>query len=64
MGAEAGGAGGVKVDPAIAHAASHLAAWVKEQCRMREIVRRPYAVIGGEVLPLTDVVYHQPEAMR
>lgn len=50
-------------EAAIASAASHLYAWAVEQARLRGIVRRPYAVIDGEVRPLTDVVYHAPEAM-
>lgn len=51
-------------DPAIARAASLLWVWAHRQARMREIVRRPYAVIDNQVRPLTDVVYHKPQAMR
>lgn len=32
--------------------------------RMRNIVRRPYAVIDGRVMPINDVVCHCPEAMQ
>lgn len=41
-----------------------LAAWVIFQLAMREKARRAYAVIGGEVLDSTAVVYHAPEAIR
>ena len=36
--------------------------WAVDQVRLRNIVRRPYAVIDGKVT--TDVVYHRPEDMK
>jgi hypothetical protein len=38
--------------------------WAILQARLRDIVRRPYAVVDNKVRPLTDVVYRAPEAMR
>lgn len=51
-------------DPAVARAGVYLARWALEQDRLRNVVRRPYAVIDGEVRPLTDVVYRDEEAMK
>lgn len=48
----------------IEEAGRYLAAWACNQVRLRNIVRRPYAIIGGEQVPLSDVVYHCPEAMQ
>jgi len=50
----------VKVD--IDRAGRILFEWAVDQVRLRNIVRRPYAVIDGKLS--TDVVYHCPEAMR
>jgi hypothetical protein len=55
----------VKLPPEIASAAGkYLAAWVIDQCRIREIVRRPFAIIEGQIVPVDHVVYHCPEAMK
>lgn len=48
----------------VEYAGKYLAAWVVDQMRLRAIVRRPYAVIDGIARPLTDVIYHCPEAMK
>lgn len=40
-----------------------LATWVIWECRMREIARRPWAVIDGEVVT-QEVVYHSPDDIR
>ena len=48
-------------DEIVESAANYLLSWAIDQCRLREIVRRPFAVIDGEVVP---VVYHCPEAMK
>ncbi len=62
MGATRRGAGPVKVEMDIA--GRYLAAWAERQVQLREIVRRPYAVIDGRVRPLSEVVFHDPDAMR
>lgn len=54
----------MKPDPAIDAAGRLVANWAILQARLRDIVRRPYAVINNRVLPLTDVVYRDEGAMR
>lgn len=49
-------------DVLIDHAGYLLAAWVREQMRLREIALRGYWVHGGGIAGV--VVYHCPEAMR
>lgn len=41
-----------------------VASWAVLQARLREIVRRPYAVIDNKVRPLTDVLYRDEGGMR
>lgn len=48
----------------IEEAGRWLVAWVVNQIRLRAIVRRPFAVIDGQIRPEADVVYHDPGAMK
>ena len=52
-------------EPAVIEAAARaLVDWVRWHVRMVEVARRPWAVIGNEVVAQADVVFHDPDGIR